>query len=103
MEWYCVVWNSDKVSGIGGAQVVYDMLCQGDTSMVTDFVVVDEFYEDLDSRKLPVTAAKGEGFVIMGCMMEYAEKLNELAQELAKKHGLSYYEPQNMTYVGVEC
>ena len=99
MEWYCAVWNSDKVTGVGGAQVLYEMLCNNNTSLVEHFVVVDEFYEDLNSRKLPITIDKGEGFVIIGCMMDQAEKMDELIQGLAKKHGLSYYEPQNITYV----
>ena len=99
MEWYCAVWNSDSVSSAAGAQVLYEMLCEGNTSLVGDIDLIDEFYEDLNSKKLNIEISKGEGFVIIGCMLEDAEYLNELIQKIAKVHGLSYFEPQNMTYV----
>ena len=47
MDWYCAVWNSDSVSSAVGAQVLYEMLCEGDSSLVGDISLIDEFYEDL--------------------------------------------------------
>lgn len=67
MEWYCAVFNSDKVSSAAGAQILYERLCEGDDSLMsTDF--------------------ENAGFI------------NDLVKKLAKKHGLSFYEPQNMVY-----
>ena len=99
MDWYCAVWNSDSVSSAAGAQVLYEMLCEGNTSLVGDIDLIDEFYEGLNSKKLNIEIGKGKGFIIIGCMLEDAEYLNELIPKMAKTHGLSYFEPQNMTYV----
>lgn len=99
MDWYCAVFNSDKVSNAMGAQILYDMLCEGNDSLVGDIEFIDDFYNDLMSKNFKITADKGKGFVIVGCNLEDAEYLNDLIQILAKKHGLSYYEPQNLTYV----
>ena len=44
MDWYCAVWNSDSVSSAVGAQVLYEMLCEGDTSLVGDIDLIDDFY-----------------------------------------------------------
>ena len=50
MEWYCAVWNSDKVSNVMGAQFLYEQLCQGEDSLVGDIGLIDEFFEDLISN-----------------------------------------------------
>ena len=99
MDWYCSVWNSDSVSSAVGAEVLYEMICQGDTSLVGDIDLIDEFYEELNSKKFNVEVNRGKGFVIIGCMLEDAEYLNDIISEMAKSHGLSYFEPQNMTYI----
>lgn len=99
MDWFCAVWNSDEVSSSAGAQVLYEMLCEGDTSLVGDIDIIDEFYDDLMSKNLKISMDKGKGFVIIGCTLDMAEYINELVPQLAKKHGLSYYEPQNITYI----
>ena len=54
MDWYCSVWNSDSVSSAVGAEVLYEMICQGDTSLVGDIDLIDEFYEELNSKKFNV-------------------------------------------------
>lgn len=99
MDWYCAVWNSDSVSSEVGAQVLYEMLCQGDTSLVGDIEVIKEFYDELLLKSLPIQAHKGKGFVIISCNFDYAEYIDEKVQGIAKLHGLSYFEPQNLTYV----
>ena len=99
MDWYCAVWISDSVSSAAGAQVLYEMLCSGDDSLVGDISLIDEFYEDLISKKIKVEIGKGKGFLIIGCSFEDAEYLNDLIPKMAKLHGLSYFEPQNMTYI----
>lgn len=99
MDWYCAVWNSDQVNSEMSAQFIYEKLCEGDTSLVGDIDIIDEFYEDLMGRNVKINAHKGEGFVIISCDFENAEFVNEVTQIIAKGHGLSFYEPQNMTYV----
>ena len=99
MDWYCAVWNSDSVSSAAGAQVLYEMLCEGNTSLVGYIDLIDIFYKEVTSNKLNIQIEKGKGFVIIGAMLEDAEYLNDIIPIMAKKHGLSYYEPQNMTYI----
>ena len=99
MDWYCAVWNSDKVSNEMGAQFLYEKICEGETSLVEDIDRIDEFYDELILKNQKINASKGKGFVVIGCDSDNAEFFYELVQVLAKKHGLSFYEPQNMTYV----
>ena len=99
MDWYCAVWNSDSVSSAVGAQVLYEMLCEGDTSLVGDIDLIDDFYEDLNSKKFNIEINKGKGFLIIGCGFQDAEYLNHVIPQIAKIHGLSYFELQNMTYI----
>ncbi len=99
MEWYCAVWNSDRVSSVMGAQGVYEMLCQGNTSYVSEFIVVQEFYDDITKNYPYINAQKIEGAVMLNCGFERAEEANEIIQSLAKKHGLSYFEPENLIFI----
>lgn len=99
MDWYCAVWNCDEVNSEMAAQYIYEKLCEGDTSLVGDIDIIDEFYEDLMNRNIKINANKGNGFVIIACDFDNAEYINELVQKLAKSHGLSFYEPQNMIYI----
>ena len=62
-------------------------------------IISEEFYEELNSKKFNVEVNRGKGFVIIGCSFEDAEYLNDLVQSMVKAHGLSYYEPQNITYI----
>lgn len=98
MEWYCAVWNLDELKSSMGAQYIYDRLCEGDQSLFGDIDIIDEFYDELLSITNLVIAHKGKGCVVISCEFEHAEEVDMLVQSLAKKHGLSYYEPQNMTY-----
>lgn len=99
MEWYCVVFNSDKVSGAAGAQILYEKLCEGEESLVGDTELIDEFYNELMKKTNLVKCNKCRGYIIITTEFENAEFINELVMELAKKHGISFYEPQNMIYV----
>ncbi|WP_426350584.1 hypothetical protein ACPWSR_04890 [Alloiococcus sp. CFN-8] len=99
MEWYCAVWNSDKASYSAGAEYIYELLCQGNTSLVAEFPVVEEFYQELMERAPEVTCHRLEGAVLMSCDFSQAEEVNQLVEALAKKHGLSFYEPQNLNFV----
>lgn len=99
MEWYCTVFNSDKVSSAIGAQVLYERLCEGDESLVGDIEIIDEFYNELMKKTKAVKCNKCRGYIIISTEFENAEFINEVVMKLAKKHGLSFYEPQNMVYV----
>ncbi|WP_455796129.1 hypothetical protein [Clostridium butyricum] len=109
MEWYCAVFNSDKVSSAIGAQVLYERLCEGDESLVGDIEIIDEFYNELMKKTKAVKCNKCRGYIIISTEFENAEFINaefinaefinEVVMKLAKKHGLSFYEPQNMVYV----
>lgn len=99
MEWFCAVFNSDKVNSVIGAQILYEKLCEGDNSLVGDIEdIVDKFYEELMSRTSCIQCNKFKGYVMIACEFKNAEFVNDVVKELAKKHGLSFYEPQNMTY-----
>ncbi|WP_455804759.1 hypothetical protein [Clostridium butyricum] len=99
MEWYCEVFNSDKVNSAIGAQVLYERLCEGDESLVGDIEIIDEFYNELMKKTKAVKCNKCRGYIIISTEFENAEFINEVVMKLAKKHGLSFYEPQNMVYV----
>ncbi|KHD13929.1 hypothetical protein [Clostridium butyricum] len=99
MEWYCAVFNSDKVSSAIGAQVLYERLCEGDEYLVGDIEIIDEFYNELMKKTKAVKCNKCRGYIIISTEFENAEFINEVVMKLAKKHGLSFYEPQNMVYV----
>ena len=98
MEWYCAVFNSDKVSSAIGAQVLYERLCEGDESLVGDIEIIDEFYNELMKKTKAVKCNKCRGYIIISTEFENAEFINGFVMKLAKKHGLSFYEPQNMVY-----
>lgn len=99
MEWYCAVFNSDKVNSAIGAQVLYERLCEGDESLVGDIEIIDEFYNELMKKTKAVKCNKCRGYIIISTEFENAEFINEVVMKLARKHGLSFYEPQNMVYV----
>lgn len=99
MEWFCAVFNTDKVNSAAGAQVLYERLCEGEDSLVGDIEdIIDKFYNELMMRASYVECNKFKGYIIIGCQFKDAEYINDLVMDLAKKHGLSFYEPQNMTY-----
>ena len=98
MEWYCAVWNCDELKSSMSANYRYESICEGDTSLTFDIDVIDEFQEELNEKVKNIEVSRGSGFVIIGCTYDNAEKVYEKVMELSKKHGLSFYEPQNMTY-----
>ena len=98
MEWYCAVWNCDELKSSMSANYIYESICEGDTSLTFDIDVIDEFQEELNEKVKNIEVSRGTGFVIIGCTYDNAEKVYEKVMELSKKHGLSFYEPQNMTY-----
>ena len=45
MDWYCAVWNCDKVNNDMGAQMLYEKLCRGDDELVSESEKLEGFYE----------------------------------------------------------
>lgn len=117
MGWNCAVWHSNIVKNKEEAEQLYIKLCEGDTSLIGPTQRVQDFYEELtikhpeiddvseeeiyDLDLCPWSNAfdKSEGHIIMSCLPGKAEYINELIQELAKKYELSFYEPQNITFI----
>ena len=117
MSWNCAVWHSNCVKEEKEAENLYLKLCEGDTSLIGPTQRIQDFYEeltakhpeidcineaeigDLDLCPWSVTFDKSEGHIIMSCEFSKAEYVNGLIKEFAKKYELSFYEPQNNTFV----
>jgi hypothetical protein len=117
MSWNCAVWHSNYVKNKEEAENLYLKLCEGDTSLIGPTQRIQEFYEELtekhpeiddiddheagDLELCPWSVAfdKSEGHIIMSCKLSKAEYVNALVQEYAKKYELSFYEPQNKTFI----
>lgn len=117
MGWDCAVWHSNVVKSKEEAEQLYMKLCEGDTSLIGPAQRIQDFYEELTAKHpeiddvseeeiydldlCPWSTAfdKSEGHIIMSCLPSKAEYINELIQELAKKYDLSFYEPQNITFI----
>jgi hypothetical protein len=101
---------------------LYAALCDGDTSGVEPSKAVDAFYEELtakhpelddvpdddvdDTDLCPWSCEfdRSAGHLIIPCVWSKAEYVHSLLHELAAKHGLAVYDPQNelITYPGEE-
>ena len=117
MSWDCAVWHSNSVKNKEDAEKLYTKLCEGNTSLIAPTQRIQDFYEELTAKHpeiddvseyeidnldlCPWSTAfdKSEGHIIMSCVWSRAEYVNVLIQELAKKYELSFYEPQNITFV----
>jgi len=117
MGWNCAVWRSNSVKNKEDAEKLYEKLCEGDTSLIGPTQRIQEFYEELTAKHPEVDDVgedesdnldlcpwsfafdKSEGHIIMSCAFSKAEYINVLIQELAKKYEVSFYEPQNITFI----
>ena len=117
MGWNCAVWHSNSVKNKKDAEELYEKLCEGDTSLIGPTQRIQEFYEELTSKHPEVDDVgedeidnldlcpwsfafdKSEGHIIMSCEFSKVEYINVLIQELAKKYEVSFYDPQNITFV----
>lgn len=117
MSWNCAVWHSNYVKNNEDAEKLYLKLCEGDTSLIGPTQRTQEFYEELtaihpeidgideneagDLELCPwsVIFDKSEGHIIMSCELSRADYVNNLVREYAKKYELSFYEPQNNTFI----
>lgn len=117
MSWDCAVWHSNVVKNKEDAGKLYNKLCDGDTSLVGPTQRIQDFYEELTSKHpeiddvnedeidnldlcpWSITFDKSEGHIIMSCAVNKAEYVSDLIQKLAKKYELSFFEPQNVTFI----
>lgn len=117
MSWNCAVWHSNFVKDKKEAENLYLKLCEGDTSLIGPTQRTQDFYEeltakhpevdginedevgDLDLCPWSVTFDKSEGHIIMSCEISKSEYINTLIKEFAEKYELSFYEPQNKTFI----
>ena len=117
MSWNCAVWHSNYVKNKEDAEKLYLKLCEGDTSLIGPTQRTQEFYEELTAKHpeiddideeetgdlelcpWSVIFDKSEGHIIMSCEFSKAEYVNKLVQEYARKYELSFFEPQNRTFI----
>jgi hypothetical protein len=117
MSWNCAVWHCNSVKDKNNAEILYNKLCQGDTSLIGPTQRMQDFYEeltsihpeiddinddevsDLDLCPWSVIFDKSEGHIIMSCVPSKADYVSDLIRDLAKKHQLSFYEPQDITFI----
>ena len=117
MSWDCAVWHSKSVKNKEEAEKLYKKLCEGDTSLIAPTQRIQDFYEELTSKHPEIDDVgeeeinnldlcpwsigfdKSEGHIIMSCVISEAEYVKDLIQELAKKYELSFFEPQNITFI----
>jgi len=117
MSWNCAVWHSNSVKNKEDAEKLYTKLCEGNTSLIGPTQRIQEFYEELTAKHPEIDGLseyeidnldlcpwsiafdKSEGHIIMSCVLSKAEYVNVLIKELAKKYEVSFYDPQNITFV----
>lgn len=117
MSWECAVWHCNSVKNKEDAEKLYRKLCAGDTSLIGPTQRIQDFYEeltfkhpeiddvseeeisDLDLCPWSVTFDKSEGHILMSCVLSKSEYVSDLIQKLARKYELSFYEPQNITFI----
>jgi hypothetical protein len=117
MSWECAVWHCNNVKNKEDAEKLYNRLCKGDTSLIGPTQRIQDFYEELTAKHPEIddisedeisdldlcpwssTFDKSEGHIIMSCVISKSEYVSDLIQQLARKHELSFYEPQNITFI----
>jgi hypothetical protein len=115
MSFDLAVWYPDRNLSPEEAGERYGQLCDGDVRGVTEDPRVAAFYDEL-MRKHPeiddvpeeriddheycpwsVAMDRSPGHVIMCCVWSRAEYVRSFVGELASKHGLVLYDPQEGT------
>lgn len=107
------VWNtavrlSDKEAG-----ALHIRLCDGDTSGVVPHPGIAAFYAELTAQHPEIDVIPGDeigdfdlcpwsiafdrsdGHIIMCCVWPKADYVGTLVSQLAKKHGIAFYDPQS--------
>lgn len=107
------VWYPQKRISNDEASELYARLCSGDTSGVAPHPSIDAFYAELTAKHPEIDTIASEntgdydycpwscrldhspGHVIMSCVWSKASYVTGLVKNLARKHGLAIYDPQD--------
>jgi hypothetical protein len=99
MSFDLAVWNSDFSTAARRAPAIYDALCKGAcASQLTPSPNVTEFYNDLMAMWPESDFVKldhSERHVLVSCEWSKAEEVYILVRELARTHGLVFFDPQS--------
>lgn len=106
------VWYTPKRLSNAAASELYAALCESRIDGVTPHPAVDAFYAELTARYPEIDTVPDEliddhdhcpwscaldrspGHVIMPCVWSRAENVERFVTQLAHKHGLAVYDPQ---------
>lgn len=107
------VWFPQKRISNREASELYARLCDGDITSVTPHPAIDAFYAELTKRYPEIDTIPEErvgdydycpwscsldhspSHVIMACVWSRAKYVEELVENLARKHGLAVFDPQS--------
>lgn len=113
MSFDLLVWHPDSTPDAEEALKLYTGLCEGESWMVSAHPAISRFYDDLiakhpelddvpeedvdDTDLCPWSCAidKSPGHVITCCIWTKADYVKDLVSSLARKHGLTIYDPQS--------
>lgn len=106
------VWHTTKRLTDRQAGELYAALCESQTDGVTPHPAVGAFYAELTSRYPELSTVPDDriddsdycpwsadldpspGHVLMPCVWSQAENVERFVRQLARKHGLAVYDPQ---------
>jgi hypothetical protein len=103
-------WYSQERINNKAAGELYARLCDGDTNAVLPHPAVDKFYVELIARYPEIDVIPKErldecpwshkldhspGHVIMTCVSDWANEIDQFVRELARQHGLVIFDPQS--------
>jgi hypothetical protein len=107
------VWNSPQRFTPQEAGEVHGRLCESDLSDVEPSPKIGAFYAELIARHPEIDTVpedkiddhdlcpwscaldRSEAHVIMPCVWSKADYVGDFVMRLAKKHGLTFYDPQS--------
>lgn len=107
------VWFPQNRINNREASELYARLCDGDITGVTPHPAIDAFYAELTARHPEIDTIPDEkvddhdhcpwscsldhssGHVIMSCVWSRAKHVEEVVENLARKHGLAVFDPQS--------
>jgi hypothetical protein len=106
------VWHLSRRLNDADAGALYVALCDSQVDLVVPHPAVDAFYAELTNR-YPETGTvpdeliddhdycpwscaldRSPGHIIMPCVWSQAENVTQFVHQLARKHGLAVYDPQ---------
>jgi hypothetical protein len=92
-----VVWHTRSRLSDAEAQALYAELCDGDTSGVEAHSGIDAFCSSFTDRfaSIPIEHSSGHAVVTCGAGTRKIDEIEAFVRELAHRHGLAVYDPQN--------